>query len=449
MSHVQRRRASGVFIALAMLSALVVFITADRSSAEIALLPSADTIVLELEEGNSRVVYGDSEQVFSPNPTSCDVTTSGDAILVFSTTATSKQGTDVDPASLGLVANGLGSDAKGNGNGQDCGRVGPGESLTISLAAEVGSKAIQTVDWHFEGKFDAAVEVTYHVIGGGDFSETYQLNAGGSDSGPDAKLGDDYRVDSAPREAANEGKLFTGVTIRATTGEVALKGGIWPEADYGEGVTDPLDRTVFNLVDALDCGDSTYNGGPDENDTPWAAFYLGPPKVGEPPCAVTVDLTTALDDVEIGNTAYQSVNLQPTAGTTWEGLGVTGVLTIEWDAVEIDPLPGTDPIPRTALFVDGGSETIPWCNEEIPLTLVAAGITGESQYILTDYDPEVPGSGLYPTATFGTPPNQDQVCQITQETVTVELTVDGETGMYTITTEAFYIWDDPILIRPR
>ena len=464
MSTSTRWRPLLAFVALALLSAVVVFVAAERSSAEDTTLPSADKIVLELEPGTNQVVYGPSEQLFTPDPTSCNVTTTGDAILVFETTATDKKGDPVEPAKLGLVDDGLGSNEKGNGNGQDCGRVGAGESLTITLAEGVGSKAIQNVDWHFEGKFGGSVDVTYHVLGGDDFTENYVLSDNGSDSGPDAKLGDDYRYNNAPGNAAhgdyaaNAGKLFTGVTITAADdGEVALKGGIWPEDDYGDGVVDPLDRTVFHLVDALDCGDSAYNGGPDEMDTPWAAFYLGPPKVGEPPCAVTIDLTTSLTEVSAGGVDYQSVTLEPTEGTTWDGLGVTGVLTIEWDAVPIDP-PGEDEVARTSLVIDietATFETIPWCNEEIPL--LARTLEGQTQYIL-DYDPDndPPGTALYNNATNFGPEDVRQACLIFQNTTTVDLATTSSTStsstlapMYIITTEAFYIWDDPSFSRPR
>jgi hypothetical protein len=418
MAHATKWRASLVLMALILVSAIIVF-TAERSSAESHILPSADTIVLELESGNNRVVYGDAQQFFSPDPSDCDVTTSGDSIFVFSTTATNKKGDEV-AGTLGLVDDGLGSDLRGNGNAQDCGRVGADESLTFLLSSDVGHKAIEAVDWHFEGKFDAQVAVEYLVPGGTNFTEIYDLSDAGSDSGPDAKLGDDYRIDAAPREPANADKLFYGVTIRAVSGEVALKGGLWPDPD--------IDRTVFHLVTALDCGDATVEGGPDLADDPLSAFYVGPSTKVDPPCGVPVEITTENDTAGSGE---QRVNVAPPAGLTWDGLGVTGLVTIEWD-IEI---PDDHPIDRTFVRVGLVDTEIPWCAQDIGISLVA----GSFFYELDPYT-------IYPFATGAL-----DTCLIDQSTETVEFDDDNDPGtppvVRTQTTEVFYIYNDPLFVR--
>ncbi len=119
----------------------------------------------------------------------------------------------------------------------------------------------------------------------------------------------------------------------------------------------------------------------------------------------------------------QGVNVGPPPGFDWTG--VTGIVTIEWD----EEAPGLDGVGRTLQRSISGDSVIPWC---VDVVVGIYQVPGEWFYELTD------PNAMYPTATAG-----GDVCQIFQNTVTVD---DG--GMiFTQTTEAFYIWNDPVFIR--
>jgi hypothetical protein len=346
-----------------------------------------------------------------------------------SATSVDKKGSLVNGAEIGLVEDGLGVNLSGRGNAQDCGRVdelasGNTETMTLTLGDHVTSRLIESVDFDFEAKFDADVKVEYLLGTDSDdnpivlFTEHYPLNTG-SDSGPDARDGDKYRF-AAPREGINI--LFDGVRISMITGSVSLEGGATHP--------DPsANRTVFNLIPALACGESTDDGGPDLTDNPLAAFYVGPHKDGSP-CAVPVEmLTTNVPGTE------QTVIVGPPEGLSWHG--VTGVVTIEWD-IELPTLDGIERTNQRLIIGDPLSDVvIPWCEEAVGIAPDGGGDWFYQLSLDVPYE-HATGSG--------------DVCLIKQTTVVHDFDVDGdgtiEIGeMVTQTTEVFYIWNDPMWVR--
>ncbi len=173
----------------------------------------------------------------------------------------------------------------------------------------------------------------------------------------------------------------------------------------------------------LGCGEvSPEAGEAGPVDAPHAIFVIGPDKF-EVSCAVPVEVTSSTDGIG----AQQEATVGPPTGWNWGG--VTGVFTVEWD-VEVPP--PDNGIARTlqAITVDGETEetVVPWCAEVVPVRQV----TGEWYYELID------DTGLYDEAT----PAGDS-CLILQNTS--EVNVSGT--VYTKTTEAFYIWNDPKFLR--
>ena len=213
------------------------------------------------------------------------------------------------------------------------------------------------------------------------------------------------------------------VSLNAQEGEQSSVYIVTGEGPFGPVSSDPTEPAI-TYYGGFNCGEVTPEaGGPGPTlDAPHAIFVIGPDKFGLP-CAVPVEVTSSTDGIG----AQQEATVGPPAGWSWGG--VTGVFTVEWD-VEV-PSPDSG-IARTlqAITVDEATEEIvvPWCAEVIPVQQVA----GEWYYEL------VPPADTYDEAT----PEGD-ACLIFQNTS--EVNVGGT--VYTKTTEAFYIWNDPKFVR--
>ena len=185
--------------------------------------------------------------------------------------------------------------------------------------------------------------------------------------------------------------------------------------------TDPGDEdvtadTVPSYLIGVACGKGTTTGGSGLDDDPYAAFWAGPSK-GEGPCPA-VPISVSAEVSEDGED--QIVSVVPADGFVWDG--VTGLVTIEWDAVD-----ATDSaVPRTVQVVGEGTSIIPWCAEVVGIALSDDGWSYELD----------PANAIYSEATEG------DICLVLQSTTPV-----GSDLVQT--TEVFYIFDDPILIRPR
>jgi uncharacterized repeat protein (TIGR01451 family) len=217
-------------------------------AAGIALTGSTDEIVLVLDGETNEFQYGGDTQLVTLGRNACSVADSSlnGPIMEISATTFDKQDRSVDPAPIGLVEDGMGVNEKGNGNGQDCGRVdvlgsGDSEALTLSLGSLIAGQMIGSVDFDFEAKFDARVRIDF--LRGTSIIDTKEFDlSDGSDSGPDSKFRDKYTVLASTPEG-----LFDGVRISMVSGGVSLEGGAtWEYSDES-----PDDhRTVFHLVDA-------------------------------------------------------------------------------------------------------------------------------------------------------------------------------------------------------
>lgn len=216
----------------------------------IAMTTPPEEIVLTLDGGTNEFRYGDETQPVTLGRNACTVADSaldGD-IIVISATTFDKKGKEVDPAPIGYVEEGIGVNEKGNGNGQDCGRVdylsdGDTEALILELGPAVTGQMISSIDFDFEAKFDAQVRIEF-LRDGNAFDEVIpDPFSSGSDSGPDSKFRDKYAY-----TAATSLGLFDGVRISMVSGGVSLEGGAtW---EYSE--EDPDDhRTVFHLASAV------------------------------------------------------------------------------------------------------------------------------------------------------------------------------------------------------
>ncbi len=180
----------------------------------------------------------------------------------------------------------------------------------------------------------------------------------------------------------------------------------------------------------LACGESAESGGPDLTDTPLAGFFVGPStKDDSTDCAVAVDIVTENDPEE----PEQSVFLGAPVGYSW--VGVTGLLTIEWD-IE-DPADGLRPTLQTNGLV---TEEVPVCAGDVAVE-IAEPAPGDFMYTLID---NPVGDGSYPNATGG-----GDVCLVLHTTRTINYDNGGTPEVKTLTTEVFYIFNDPRLSRPR
>ncbi len=176
-----------------------------------------------------------------------------------------------------------------------------------------------------------------------------------------------------------------------------------------------------SYVGLLGCGDSDSNGGPGFEDDPLGFFLNGPTK-DEAECGAAVNITTSNTTDSGGE---QSVNIAPPAGFMWNG--VTGLVTIEWD-IEV---PTNDGVARTVQQLIAGDPlseiVVPWCEQAVGIAMSGSGSFYELDPVTT-----------YPTAT-----GSGDTCLVKQTTSTVE--VGGD--VFTQTTEVFYIWADPRLVR--
>ncbi|MGI9609197.1 MAG: DUF7507 domain-containing protein [Acidimicrobiia bacterium] len=242
-----------------------------------------------------------------------------------------------------------------------------------------------------------------------------------------ATVCDDWEVDGTP--VVPPGEIPANTTATCTVSQTAMEGEqssvyvVTGQGPFGPVSSAPT-QPAITYYGGFNCGEVTPEaGGPGPTlDAPHAIFVIGPDK-DDNPCAVPVVVTSSTQGVG----AEQEATVGPPAGWTWGG--VTGVFTVEWD-VEV-PSPDSG-IARTLqeVTVNNQSEevVVPWCAEVVPVQQVA----GEWFFEL------VPPETTYDQAT----PNGD-ACLIFQNTS--EVNVGGT--VYTKTTEAFYIWNDPKFVR--
>jgi hypothetical protein len=177
----------------------------------------------------------------------------------------------------GFVGDAIGVRASGEGTGSPCGRIDPGQILTMNLGSALADKMIDFAEIDIEGKFGAIYKIEGYVVDdlGAKLvkSETYETSAGGSDSGPDSGDGDNFRVRFPKSGETTVNRLV--FSIVGSPGAASLEGGSdgtqpcgaadCPQPSLGQtlGTTDSL----FHLTEAdgvLDCGDEVADTDPND-----------------------------------------------------------------------------------------------------------------------------------------------------------------------------------------
>ena len=179
----------------------------------------------------------------------------------------------------GFVGNAIGVRGQGSdSNGQPCGRIDPGQSLTLDLVQGAGAvladKFIDFAELDIEGKFSVTFKIEGFVVdgSGGETSmgfETY--DTAGSDSGPDSGDGDNFRVRFPKTGTTMVNRLV--ISIVGPSGAASLEGGSdgTGPCDAADGCTEgslgqTLETTdsLFHLVGTdglLDCDDNAGGSG--------------------------------------------------------------------------------------------------------------------------------------------------------------------------------------------
>ncbi|HET9250053.1 MAG TPA: hypothetical protein VFP13_08985 [Actinomycetota bacterium] len=230
-------------------------------------LGTTDALSLHLPDGLGGYASASKTQSIS-NGQGCKLALSGDPLVRFAP----PNGNTPSPYT-GFVSDAIGVGSNGEGAGQPCGRLDPGQTLTLNLDTGLDGKLIDFAEIDVELKFGATLRVTGNLVkgttvtpaGSADYSST------GSDSGPDSADGDNYRI-RFPRTGTTAVNQLV-FSIVGTTGGVSLEGGAdgTGACDLADGCTEPslgqsLSTTdsVFHLVDAdgtLACGDTATQGG--------------------------------------------------------------------------------------------------------------------------------------------------------------------------------------------
>jgi hypothetical protein len=175
----------------------------------------------------------------------------------------------------GFFDNSIGVGSRNEGNGQPCGKIDPGQTLTMNLGSGLAGKMIDYAEIDLELKFGGAVTVTGYVVQGTTATpvvdETYTST--GSDSGPDSGDLDNYRVRFPKSGTTAVNRLVFSV---GSSGSGSLEGGAdgTSPCDTADGCVEPslgqslanTTDTLFHLIEAdgvLDCGDTapTQGGG--------------------------------------------------------------------------------------------------------------------------------------------------------------------------------------------
>jgi hypothetical protein len=231
-------------------------------------LGAQDNFKLQLPNGSGGYAPASKTQSIG-NSQGCKLALSGDPLVSIAPPS----GNSSSPYA-GFVSDAIGVGANGSeGNGQPCGRIDPGQTLTLNLGTGVSGKLIDFAEIDLELKFGATVRVTGNFINGGTSTTmaTADYTSTGSDSGPDSGDGDNYRVRFPKTGTTIVNQLV--FSIVGTSGGTSLEGGAdgTQACDAADGCPEPslgqslgTTNTIFHLVDAdgvLACGDTATQGG--------------------------------------------------------------------------------------------------------------------------------------------------------------------------------------------
>lgn len=158
---------------------------------------------------------------------------------------------------LGHVKDGFGVFSALDGAGEPCGRVTPGESISVALGAAAADYLMTAVDVDLELKFTAKVKVEYLHLGV-EVHEHVFAPMESSDDGPDSKDGDNYRYFHRPMTSGETPQqiYFDEVVFSAVTGAFSLEGGadlVTNDQPVAFGQLEPTSKSSqFEVVLAFD-----------------------------------------------------------------------------------------------------------------------------------------------------------------------------------------------------
>lgn len=156
-------------------------------------------------------------------------------------------------ASLGEAKDQIGVQSGNDGNGENCYRTDPTESMTITLGGDVGESMMGGFDLDIQVKFNSMVRATTYAGGSMTASQpgTF-MGTGLSDNGPDSE--DNFRW----FYAAPKGSEFDTLVLSADTGTFSLGGGQnLAEKGLFDTSTKASQFVVGPIADGqISCGDS-------------------------------------------------------------------------------------------------------------------------------------------------------------------------------------------------
>lgn len=240
------RKRTRVWATGALLIALLVPAGLAAGSHSDTAVSAGDASVILLTLGKDDVITWESlSQGITTSNTDCQVVDfGGDQILTLTAIG----------GALGHVKDGFGVLGPNDGSGEPCGRVTPGEAISVALGSDVSGHLMSAVDVDLELKFNASVAISFQHEGVEVASDTFSPGAG-SDDGPDSKDGDNYRYFHRPVSNGSP-VYFDEVVFSTNTGSFSLEGG----ADLANnrdsnafGQLDPSSRSSqFEIVPVFD-----------------------------------------------------------------------------------------------------------------------------------------------------------------------------------------------------
>ena len=321
----------------------------------------------------------------------------------------------------GFVGDTIGVGGPGEGNGTPCGRIDPGQTLTLNLGSGLAGKVIDYAELDLELKFGGAVTVTGYLGSSTTPMATETYTSTGSDSGPDSGDLDNYRVRFPRTGTTAVNKLVFSV---GSSGSGSLEGGSDGTApcDAADGCVEPsLGQSLANTTDTLfhlteidgflDCGDTAPTQGGDGTPTNSLERL---DNVGGATCtAIPFNLDSSTDIEDCGENFLQCVLLQKDL----LGQNAQFFWTVTWA-----PEPGDYQESETQFDFGNGPQDLQLCEAD------AGG----------DGFPDLP-----PTADTEDPPSAvDPWCVVETSTVLQFDPVGGET--FVVVTEKYFGSGDPL-----
>jgi hypothetical protein len=346
-----RPRIVAALVTVAALAAAVALTSAPSAvgqTVEIGGLGEAGVLRLKLgatDHWRFEPVQGSAVTQGIANSSGCKVDQSAWTLVSLSATGRS--------AFPGFVSDGFGAGGRGEGNGEPCGRIDPGQSLSIQLDTALDGTLIDFAELDLEAKFGVTIRVERRLDGqlvGFDEHDPSELN----DDGPDSGDGDNYRI----RVPETGMSAFDEIMLKpvGTTGAVSLEGGADGTAALPGGLAATelggTTDSVFHLIEAdgvLDCGDTVTEGGSGE---PTTSITRGDNADGSTCELIAYAIDTRVEEGQQFVTFRKDLSSEPMA---------TFTSTTTWVLEDAEmPVPAT----QISYFDDEGFHDMKWCLED-------------------------------------------------------------------------------------